>query len=30
VPEKAGHWIHGCAFHKQLTEDELDTLLKYA
>jgi serine/threonine protein kinase len=29
VPEKAGHWLHGCAFPKQLTDDELDALLKY-
>ena len=30
VPEKAGHWVHGCAFPENLTDDELDSLLKYA
>lgn len=30
VPEKGGHWIHGCAFPKLLSNDELNTLLKYS
>jgi hypothetical protein len=30
VPEKTGHWTHGCAFPQQLTEEELATLLKFA
>jgi serine/threonine protein kinase len=30
VPEKNGHWVHGCAFPQHLAEDELDRLLKYA
>jgi serine/threonine protein kinase len=30
VSEKGGHWVHGCAFPENLTDDELDGLLKYA
>ena len=30
IPEKTGHWTHGCAFAKQLSEEELRTLLKFA
>ncbi len=30
VPEKAGHWIHGCMFREKLTEDELTSLLRFA
>jgi serine/threonine protein kinase len=30
VPEKNGHWVHGCAFAKRLGEEELATLLRYA
>jgi serine/threonine protein kinase len=30
VPEKAGHWLHGCAFPDRLTDDELKTLLRYS
>jgi serine/threonine protein kinase len=30
VPEKAGHWTHGCAFSEKLTEDELTALLRFA
>jgi hypothetical protein len=30
VPEKNGHWVHGCAFPQRICEDELDRLLKYA
>jgi len=30
VPEKTGHWIHGCAFAQQLSEDELAMLIRYA
>jgi serine/threonine protein kinase len=30
VPEKNGHWVHGCAFSQRLREDELNTLLKFA
>jgi serine/threonine protein kinase len=30
VPERNGHWVHGCAFTQRLSEDELDGLLKYA
>jgi hypothetical protein len=30
VPDKGGHWVHGCAFPTNLTDDELNTLLKYA
>ena len=29
VPEKAGHWVHGCAFAKKLSEEELDALLQF-
>ena len=29
VPEKAGHWLHGCAFPVPLTDAQLDSLLKY-
>ncbi len=28
VPEKSGHWIHGCEFTKPLSEEELYTLPK--
>ena len=30
VPEKTGHWMHGCVFADKLSEDELDTLLKFS
>jgi serine/threonine protein kinase len=30
VPENAGHWVHGCSFPENLSNDELDALLKYA
>lgn len=30
VPERNGHWVHGCAFPQRLSEDELASLLKYA
>ncbi|MBP3959697.1 protein kinase [Gemmata sp. G18] len=29
-PESAGHWIHGCAFRNNLSDDELEYLLQYA
>jgi serine/threonine protein kinase len=29
VPEKGGHWIHGCAFPARLSTEELDSLLKF-
>ena len=29
-PEKAGHWVHGCAFPARITDDELAALLKHA
>jgi serine/threonine protein kinase len=30
VAEKSGHWVHGCAFPANLSDEELDALLKYA
>jgi serine/threonine protein kinase len=30
VPEKAGHWVHGCAFLTKLSDDELEVLLRFA
>lgn len=30
VPEKAGHWVHGCAFPALLTDEELEVLLRFA
>ena len=29
-PEKAGHWIHGCAFPAKLREDEVTELIKFS
>jgi hypothetical protein len=29
-PERAGHWIHGCAFAQPLAEDQLQSLLEMA
>jgi hypothetical protein len=29
VPEKGGHWLHGCAFPTKLSTNELATLLKF-
>ncbi|MCI0700167.1 MAG: protein kinase [Planctomycetia bacterium] len=29
-PEKAGHWIHGCAFPKKLSEKEVAELVKFS
>ncbi|AMV29122.1 Serine/threonine-protein kinase PrkC [Gemmata sp. SH-PL17] len=29
-PEKAGHWIHGCVFKTNLSDDELEDLIKFA
>jgi hypothetical protein len=30
VLEKAGHWVHGCAFPSKLSNDELNALLQFA
>jgi hypothetical protein len=30
VSEKAGHWVHGCAFSTRLADEELEVLLRSA
>lgn len=30
VPARSGHWFHGCSFFNNLTQSELDLLLRFA